>query len=150
MFKNKIFFIQSLLVCVLMSSVVCLGAGSGEFDSVWTKESFRYDAGKKGDPFISIFEREGKKIKVLQTSKDKELKKRLSIIVVNGILWEEDTPLAMINSKIYKTGDTVEELDITFIDDNNVTLSYQGLEETISIIKRYEWDAQGGTNENDQ
>lgn len=52
----------------------------------------------------------------------------LSSLELQGIFWGTGTPQAIINRKILSVGDTIEEAEVTAINEEGVTLSYGGQE----------------------
>ena len=141
---GKIFGVLSVLLS--WAFCFCYAQGLEPFEKKKEKENFVYDSQEKSDPFIALFDKQGLK-KMSEQVKEEELLNRIGRITVNGILWDEQNPLVMINGKIHKLGDYVEDLKIEDIDDNSVLFNYDGLVHKISIIKKLEADGQGGTNE---
>jgi hypothetical protein len=65
------------------------------------------------------------------------LKVLLAKIVVNGVLWDENQPLVMVNNKIYKQGDAIDGgLTIKSITADSVEFAYFELTYTVSLIDK--------------
>ena len=105
-----------------------------------------YDPGDKPDPFVAPIDESGQRKKSQQT-REIDFQKRIKNITVNGILWDAAVPLVMVNNRIYKSGDTVEDMIIESIGKNEVGFDYLGLKHKVAIIKPMETGVQGGTNE---
>ncbi len=54
---------------------------------------------------------------------------------VKGIVYNPANPLAFVNSKSVRVGDTVDDARVISIDKKSVTLDYQGRKFTLSVTK---------------
>ncbi len=109
-------------------------------------QKYVYDADERPDPFIPLLEKISQDIDAGQPL-EKELQRRMGDISVNGVFLEKSFPLVVINGKIYKENDTVNELLIEKIEENSVVLNFKGLRHTVNIINRFEPGGHGGTHE---
>lgn len=62
---------------------------------------------------------------VIESPKDK-IKREFSEITLEGIIWDKNKPLALINGKIVTTGDTIKGFIITKIDKTTIELERNG------------------------
>ena len=123
---------------ILITGFVLPGYVHGEsVESIGSQ--FVYKSKGKPDPFISFFSRGGEEAKTV-ASKEKILNERLQKIKVNGVLWQPTDPLVMINSEIYKIGDSVEGLTVHKIEENSVTFEYMKLTYEIVIIEEINFE----------
>jgi len=135
---DRIIKIFLMVVMILLSTqgsicflfAVDVGSGTKKDLFVYIKEDIR-------DPFIPLLDNSsGEKIVGLSSKDTMQIK--LRGIVLNGILWDQDKPLVLINNKIYKLGDLVNDLKIESIDADAVVFSYQGLQQKVSFVVEYD------------
>jgi len=99
-------------------------------------EKFVYQMEDRRNPFVPLLDKSGNR-KEAGSSHGEELKTLAAKIVVNGVLWDADQPLAMINNKIYKQGDTIDGgLTIKSITADSVEFAYFELPYTVSLIDK--------------
>ncbi|MBU4305528.1 MAG: hypothetical protein KJ893_07930 [Candidatus Omnitrophica bacterium] len=104
------------------------------------EDRFIYDAGERPDPFVPLLNQSGK-IKDAESSEMEELAKRLQMITVNGVLWDKEMPLLMINNKIYKKGDVTESgLLVSDISADSIVLGYGKLTREISLVEKRKFE----------
>jgi len=101
-------------------------------------EVFFYTADERRDPFISLINKSGN-FKDNVPSAREELNNLIEIIKVDGILWDEQQPLAMINNEIHKIGDVINKLTVKNITDESVTFGYADLTHTITIVEKKDY-----------
>ena len=91
---------------------------------------------KKRDPFVALIDSAGK-IKSYNDLFSVASGKPLSAdVALKAILWDEKTPLALINNKIYKEGATiVPGLTVENIAPDGVTLNDRGASVTLKLRK---------------
>ena len=91
---------------------------------------------KKRDPFVALIDSAGK-IKSYQDLFPVASGKPLSAdVALRAILWDEKTPAALINNKVYKEGATiVPGLTVEKIAPESVTLSDRGNPVTLKLRK---------------
>ncbi|MCG2712856.1 MAG: hypothetical protein L6416_11120 [Candidatus Omnitrophica bacterium] len=142
-FAGKITF-NTLLILIL--SLLCvmflvLDSQAGEFKE--EHEKFIYTADGRPDPLLPLLSSKGL---VAETglSIREEMMNFVSKINVNAILWDETMPIVMINKKMRKEGDVVENLIIQKINVNGVIFGYNDLAYEILMIKKKKMNDQGG------
>ena len=146
-------FFNTLVFLTLIISSVCFFVGPAfsedpvdlRAEENMLREVFIYDANGNPDPLVPLLDQAGEDLSD-GPSKEEELALRIQRINVNGVVWDEDMPLVMINHKIYKKGDKVIDLLIETINEDSVILSFKGLPRKISLIQKNNIDDQGGTN----
>jgi len=100
---------------------------------------FSYQASGERDPFIPLLS-SSKDSVANEPSSGELFEEYFKKIKVNGVLWDKGNPLVMINNEIYRRNDLVENLRISEITPNGVTVSYKDQSRTILLIdmKKYE------------
>jgi hypothetical protein len=81
--------------------------------------SAEYTASDLRDPFKSFLP----KTSVSRSSS--VILREISRLDLSGIMWGEDLPLAIINGKVYKVGDSISGIKIVEISKQGVLLKYQ-------------------------
>ncbi|MDD5745835.1 MAG: general secretion pathway protein GspB [Candidatus Omnitrophica bacterium] len=138
--NKKSFFILRLGVLLavwsgLAASAMCAQTG-GSTGGDEEAAPFVYQVEQRRNPFVPLLDKSGNK-KEAGSSHGEELKVLLAKIVVNGVLWDENQPLVMVNNKIYKQGDEINgELKIKSITADGVVFEYFELTHTVSLIDK--------------
>ena len=96
------------------------GSGEGIESETLSHEPFVYDSQGKRDPFVSL-ERSEEGLKLTGFS-------------LEGILWNSERPLAIINDQIVTRGDVVQGAEVVDIKEDRVILRY-GKEESVLRLK---------------
>ncbi len=140
--KNRIKFNSIFLLFAVIVFINLIPFWSGLFivnsqaeNSDESTEAFVYTADERRDPFISLINKSGE-FKDNVPSAQEELNELIETIKVDGILWDDQMPLAMINKEIYKIGDIINQLKIVNITDESVVFGYADLTHTITIIEK--------------
>jgi len=112
------------------------------------RPKIEYTAQGLKDPFQSFVS--GKEtISVIAESQP--VVKPLPVLIVQGLIWGGDFPQAIINNKVLKKGDSIEEAEVVAIEKEGVTLLYAGkmhkLPSPSVMGPRIEEQIKGGTNE---
>lgn len=142
--------IQVYKNCFRLCSIVCmvsfLGTGflSYGFNGVPAEmnederqtEKFFYNDEGMSDPFLPLLSKASAEQAASGRTSEEKLLANLQKIEVIGILWEEKNPVVIINAKMYKEGETVEDLTIRKINPSSVVFSYKGLWHIISMIEK--------------
>ena len=81
-------------------------------------------------------------------------KKTLPALTVQGLIWGGDFPQAIINNKLVKIGDSVEEAEVTAIEKDGVTLLYTNRtyklpSPQMAVGQSKKRQIKGGSNENE-
>jgi len=139
---NKILFI-----CVIL---LILGSGIGCFNNIVfaqlqvednaTEEKFIYPEQTMIDPFVSLLTTAGTLKSEEGPTLQEQFQERLRKIHVNGVLWDKDNPLVMINNEIHKPGDIIAGVLVETITANGIMLKYKGLTKSISLIDEKYFD----------
>ncbi len=94
------------------------------------------------DPFVSFLPKKEKPvpstqdIKSIITVKEKERNVVLPPLTITGVVWNTDTPQAIINHQVVSIGDTIDNIKITAIAKAGIKVTYLG----VSFILKPEWD----------
>ncbi len=105
----------------------------GDFDV--KVEEFVYLKNDRRDPLISLIDKKGL-IKEDIPNQKEDMMDLIKFVKVDGILWDNKMPLAMVNNEIKKIGDIVNELTIKEITTESVVFEYFDLTHTITIIEK--------------
>lgn len=146
--RNKFFLGLIFLLPLILTACFFLKSSqaqtpSGETEKDMQDDSFIYEDKNRPDPFVPLLDKTGSTPSAGPSLED-EMQLRLKRIKINGILWEEKDPLVMINNKIRRQGDVVEELVVKEISVNRVVFEFKGLTSKIDIIKQENQNEQGG------
>ncbi|MFH2138818.1 MAG: hypothetical protein ABII88_09935 [Candidatus Omnitrophota bacterium] len=138
MMKRNIKVCILLLTVLLLSSKAYAEIEAEEFgiDDDSMVQSFVYTIKNERDPFIPLLDVQGTKPKLEPVLREEEFRKLLANITINGILWDEQMPLVMINNKIRKKGDNINGLFVMDIKEDSVVVGYQDLTQVISLVKK--------------
>lgn len=115
------------LVAVVNFGFIAL-AQENTADEIITRPQIKYRSGQLRDPFVPVMLKE-EKSQDLQKQGAVELnqpKIDLSALQVQGIIWGTRTPQAIINNKVFVTGDLIDGAEILSIDKKGITLSFAG------------------------
>lgn len=104
------------LVALLSLNVFCYFVSAGELTKSETEGLFTYDSHGKKDPF-------GPSVIGTVEGKDSEI---LTGIRLEGIIWDKDNPVAIINDKVMGIGDIVNGARIVSITVNEVVFDIGG------------------------
>lgn len=137
--RNKYCSVITTFICLVFSHSIFAGylcadeqqanktANSGKEGLIEPQE---YKVEALRDPFQSYLAKEG--IKDI-TGENIELPaKPLPSLTVQGIIWGGKVPQAIINNKVLKTGDIIEEVKIIAISNKGITVSFSGQEYNLS------------------
>jgi len=64
-------------------------------------------------------------------------KDMLSKFILQGIIWDEEEPLAIINNKILMTGDRIMDITLAMIEKDQVVLTYKDYRKELSLTRKY-------------
>jgi hypothetical protein len=84
-----------------------------------------YDAAGSRDPFISMISKE-------TTMQGEQPERQLPAMSVQGIIWGGIFPQAIINNKVVKVGDIINEAKVVNIDKEGIRLLFEGRVYTLS------------------
>jgi hypothetical protein len=98
-------------------------------------EAFIYTSDGRRDPFVSLVNKTGDLAETVPNAKE-QMMDLIKSINVDGILWDKEMPLAMINKEIHKIGDIINKLTVKEITPESVTFSYDDVTYTITIIEK--------------
>jgi len=76
------------------------------------------------DPFKSVLPEIQKTATVVQEEYKEEV--ALPVVNIQGLIWGGKEPLAIINNKVYKVGDLIEDIKIINIEKEGVSVIYRG------------------------
>ena len=145
--SKKYIMKKILIILIVLALIICLQRQQGlAFFEKGGRNTFVYDAQKRPDPFVPLLDNEGD-IKYTELSHNDEFIRRIKKIEVNGVFWDEDMPLVMINNKILKQGDLIEGLTVITINEENVEFKFFDLTHTVSLIEKKKINGLGGINE---
>lgn len=89
-------------------------------------QPLEYEADGLRNPFQTPIEEEKVKEQVPQEPTQVEPLKPLPSLTIQGIVWGGSLPQAIINNKVLKVGDTIEEVRIVDINKDGVTVLFGG------------------------
>jgi len=124
--KKRVLFIICLFISYGLNLIVIYAQKEtvlfGPSSDVYTSYSLK-------DPFEDPFRPKIKTKKDLKTAPPEEEKpKPLPTFNIQGVIWEGTVPMAIINNKVVKVGDVLEEARILGIDKEGVSFLYYGRE----------------------
>lgn len=90
---------------------------------------------KPRDPFLSL----GDKIRLSQEAND--ISTLPYPIVLNGIIWTENLPMAILNNEIVQEGEVWRDFKVEKIEKNKVILSQRGSQFEIPLVSEEENEA---------
>jgi len=142
-FAEKIAFniVMILIFSVLCAMFLVLDSRADEFED--NQKKFIYTHDDRPDPFVPLLSSKGL-VQEAGPSAREEMMNNVKKIKVNGILWDNVMPVVMINNKMRKEGDVVENLTIKKINVNGIILGYHDLTYEILLIKKKKMNDQGG------
>lgn len=117
-------FIYSLFINHLFAIEAQVSEGIGRPYIEYQAESLR-------DPFQGYY-KEGKEQEPVEPEEEGQVIKPLPTLTVQGIIWGSSIPQAIINNKVVKVGDTIEEVRVIKIDKEGLTLLYEGRQYNLS------------------
>lgn len=133
--KNKILTVFFIAVFVSCISVSLAYAQYKEATDLQAKEEtskataeetiirprVEYDSESLKDPFLGVGAEKPAEEQAVSAEK-----MPLPTLTVQGVIWGGIMPQAIINNKVVKTGDTIDEARIISIDKEGVTVFFQG------------------------
>ena len=140
MSKNKIlivFFVTVSISCLFASLAFAqlrelkgmeemVEPGKASSQEIITRPTVEYNAEAFKDPFLGAAEQALPEEKVVRAEKV-----TLPTLTVQGVIWGTKIPQAIINNKVVKTGDTIEDVRIISIDKEGITVFYKGRQAVI-------------------
>lgn len=130
-----------LILSVFCAMFIVLDLKAAQFEQ--GHKQFIYTHDNRVDPFLPLLSSKGL-VKETGSSAREEMMSCIGKIKVSGILWDEVMPVVMINDKMRKEGDIVENLTIKKISVNAIILEYHDLTHEILMIKKKKMSDQGG------
>lgn len=85
------------------------------------EEKFLYASHDKRDPFVPLVDKKGRPVAVLEGG----IQFKISDLSLEGIIWDETKPLAIINDQVVGCGDKVSGVTVVKIERDKVILNYQ-------------------------
>lgn len=146
--RNKYYSAIFILVYVMFNCCIFRGSLLADKEKqAGTIEPQEYKAEALRDPFQSYLVKEEKKAIVEKTVESGI--QNLPPLTVQGIIWGGKVPQAIINNKVVKAGDIIEEVKITDITNNGVTVSFAGQQYNLSTPAQsgQSKKSEGGINE---
>jgi len=138
--KRRIFTLSTIILTFfLLQETTSSQEGQGVANSMKTE----YKAGGLKDPFQE--EKIGVENEPIETGP-------LPSVTIQGIVWGSALPQAIINNKVVKVGDTVEQMQILEISKNGIIVLYGNQKHNLSAPSVVQLDnikkkSEGGTNE---
>ncbi|MFH1092688.1 MAG: hypothetical protein V1739_00875 [Candidatus Omnitrophota bacterium] len=130
-----------LIISVFCTMLLVFDSQAEEF--IEHKDKFIYTRDGRNDPFLPLLSAKGL-VQETGPSTKEDMMQYVSKINVSGILWDETMPFVVINNKMRKEGDVVENLTIKKINVNGIILGYLDLTHEIILIKKKKMNDQGG------
>jgi len=138
LFKSDVFATPSVFEAMEKVETAGKAAPADEFIK---RPTIDYKAEGLRDPFESYIAEKESPAKTTEQgpaiSQNQEVEKLLPSLTVQGIVWGGNFPQAIINNKVLKIGDTIEETRIKGIEKGGVTLIFEGREHKlpVSVLK---------------
>lgn len=85
------------------------------------EERFIYASHDKRDPFVPLVDNKGRPISVVEGG----IQFKISDMYLEGIIWDNEKPMAIINSEVVWAGNKVKGVTVEKIERDKVILSYQ-------------------------
>lgn len=85
------------------------------------EERFIYASHDKRDPFVPLVDRYGRPVSVVEGG----IQFKISDMYLEGIIWDNEKPMAIINSEVVWAGNKVKGVTVEKIERDKVILSYQ-------------------------
>jgi len=101
---------------------------TANIEAVISRPKVEYQPEGLRDPFEPLIKNQ----EVVVVNQDTQ--KTLPALTVQGVIWGSSLPQAIINNKVVKVGDSLEGVDIVSIGKDGVTISFNGVESTLSTI----------------
>jgi hypothetical protein len=93
------------------------------------EEKFLYASHDMRDPFVPLMDKKGRPVSVVEGG----LQFKASDLFLEGIMWDDRKPMAIINDEIVSAGDKIKGMTVIKIEKNKVILSYQNEEFELRI-----------------
>lgn len=125
---------------------------------IFSRPQLEYNSGNLRDPFEDLIQKRQheeilasqKEIKPSSGRQEFTQVKRLPQVAVSGMIWGGTVPQAIINDKVVKVGDTIDDMRILSIDKNGIKVLFMNSEYTIlsPAVKNIEVlkESKGGKN----
>lgn len=117
-FFTAVMLFLSVIAIILMKRIFA--------DETIIRPKVEYNAGMFKDPFKRFKKTQGRKIE--PTSEPKAAAEPLPVLIVQGIVWGGHTAQAIINNKVFKVGDRIENVEIIGITKNGVDVVFDDQE----------------------
>ena len=85
------------------------------------EERFLYASHDKRDPMVPLVDKKGRPVAVVEGG----IQFKISDLSLEGIIWDETKPLAIINDEVVGCGDKVSGVTVVKIEKDKVILNYQ-------------------------
>ena len=85
------------------------------------EEKFLYASHDKRDPLVPLVDKKGRPVAVVEGG----IQFKISDLSLEGIIWDETKPLAIINDEVVGCGDKVSGVTVVKIEKDKVILNYQ-------------------------
>lgn len=123
--RKYILFILFLMLAIDLRFVAL--AEEITIEGVIARPVMEYKSDKLRDPFKEYIKKEEPKEIPKENMDLIKPELDLSKFKVQGIIWGVSMPQAIINDKVLKTGDLIEDAEILKIEKNGITLSFNGV-----------------------
>ena len=85
------------------------------------EEKFLYASHDKRDPFLPLVDKKGRPVSIVEGG----VQFKASDLYLEGIIWDEVKPMAIINDEVVSSGDKIRGVTIEKIEKDKVILNYQ-------------------------
>lgn len=106
-------------------------AAGAEIPAEILEENFIYDSHGRRDPFVSLIEKPGfyeKKVEVSEDGKVEVVEIINLHVNLEGIVWDAEDPLALIDDRIVRINEEYDEMKILKIETQSVLILYKDVE----------------------
>lgn len=133
--RPKIFIAAFILGALIFSSQALLAADKPRVPESLAKElrpRLEFTGEKSKEPFRDTLSKIKESEKVATKPAVKEQRPALPQMTIQGIIWGSSVPCVIINNRVLKEGETIDDVKITKIGKEGVTASYQGWDYSLS------------------
>jgi len=146
--KSSRIIILLIVIFIIMAKEIKAMPESMTEATLRSNSNIEYKAGNLRDPFQSP---QKQKEPEKQMAERQMPERPLPTLTIQGIVWGGKFPQAIINNKVVKIGDTVNEVQIVDINKSGVTVSFENREynlpSTTALLENSKERLKGGKNE---
>jgi len=124
MYKFKFFFLVILVLLLSVGYIFAQEQVDSQQQNIILRPKMEFPNEISKDPFKITLPGVKKEVSQVQEVYQEEV--RLPDMIIQGIIWGGKAPLAIINNKVYKMGDSIDEAKIINIEKEGVEVILKG------------------------